>query len=131
MIGKRYWSTGISLRYGGDDRNPAWAGELNFDDDGFGPEDPSTGLISTVGELRTRYWVATKGTQQRALRAVTDNLIHDAETLGIEFRDPYLYAAGDGEDPANPLPEGCVELLEEQAERLGWGLPGYESYRRR
>ena len=29
MIGKRYRSTGISLRYGGD-RNPPWSGYLNF-----------------------------------------------------------------------------------------------------
>jgi hypothetical protein len=129
MIGKRYWSTGIRLRYSGD-RNPAWAGDLNFFDGGFGADDASTGHISTVGDLRTRYWLATHGMHQRALRAVTDNLIQDAETLGIEFRDPYLYAAGDGEDLAHPLPEGWVELLEEQAGRLGWGMPGYESHRR-
>jgi hypothetical protein len=122
MIGRRYWSTGISLRYGGD-RNPAWSGGLSFSDDGWGSDDPSAGAISTVGELSTRYFVATGGTHQRALRLVTDTLIHDAEALGIEFHDPMLYAHQDGEDPDYPMPDDWVELLGEQAERLGWGLP--------
>jgi hypothetical protein len=57
--------------------------------------------------------------------AVTDALSPDAEHLGIEFRDPYIYAEGDGEDPDHPMPDGWVDLLEEQAQRLGWGIPPY------
>jgi hypothetical protein len=128
MIGKRYWSTGISLRYSSD-RTPAWSGALSFHDDGFASDDLATGQISTEGELHTRYYVPTGGVHQRALRLVTDTLIHDADSLGIEFRDAYLYAHGDGEDPGHPMPHGWVELMEEQAERLGWGMPDYEAYR--
>ena len=128
MIGKRYWSTGISLRYSGD-LTPAWSSALSFQDDGFALDDPATGQISTEGELRTRYDVPTGGIHQRALRLVTDTLIHDAGALGIEFRDPYLYAHKDSEDPAHPMPDGWVELMDEQAERLGWGMPDYAAYR--
>lgn len=128
MIGKRYWSTGISLRYA-DDRNPAWAGSLDFYDEGFANDDPEAERISTVGSLRTRYYIRTSGRHGDALAAVTDTLRRDAEKLGIEFRDPYVYAEIEGEDPNHPLPDGWVGLLEEQADRLGWGMPGYESHR--
>jgi hypothetical protein len=37
-----------------------------------------------------------------------------------------LYAHQDGEDLDYPMPDDWVELLREQGERLGWGLP-YES----
>ena len=124
MIGKRYRSTGISLRYGGD-RNLAWSGYLNFFDDGWGADDPAAGEISTVGELSTRYFVATEAHQQ-SMRLVTDTLVRDAEALGIEFQDPMLYAHEDGEDLDYPMPEGWAELLGEQAERLGWGMPPYK-----
>src|SRR5262249_52403560 len=49
-----------------------------------------------------------------ALAAVTDTLRREAKKLGIEFRNPYIYAEGDGEDPNHPLPEGWADLLEEQ-----------------
>jgi hypothetical protein len=51
MIGKRYWSTGISLRYA-DERDPAWAGSLDFYDEGFANDDREAGRISTVGSRR-------------------------------------------------------------------------------
>lgn len=121
MIGKRYWSSGILLSHlEGDD--PYWHGTAGFYDDGFADDDPAAGRISTHGELRTHYFVRARN-HQESLRLVIDTLRTDAEALGIEFRDPYLYAAGDGEDPAHPMPEGWRDLLREQADRVGWRLP--------
>jgi hypothetical protein len=128
MIGKRYWSTGISLRYS-NDRGAAWSGSLDFFDDGFANDDLAADRISTQGQLRTRYFVHVPGQHSEVVAAVTDTLRRDAETLGIEFRDPYLYAEGDGEDPNNPLPDGWVDMFEEQADQLGWGMPAYREQR--
>lgn len=128
MIGKRYWSTGISISYSGD-RHPGWGGEVDFLDDGFCNDEPERGLVSTQGWLRTHYYVPSRGGHRDALTAVTDTLTQDAERMGIEFRDPYIYAKGDGEDPDHPMPEGWVDLLEEQAERLGWETPPYRRSR--
>lgn len=124
MIGKRYWSTGIRLNYSGD-RDPAWGGELDYYDEGFNDDEPEQGMISTNGHLRTRYYVPTRGGHRDALATVTDTLKRDAEQLGIEFRDPMIYAAGDGDDPDCPMPPGWIDLLEEEAERHGWGIPTY------
>jgi hypothetical protein len=114
VIGKRYWSTGINLRYAAG-RKPAWSGSLNFSDDGFASYEPG---VSTVGELRTRYVVPAEEGHLPALRSVTRTLIDDADLLGIEFRDPYLDA-----DPNFPGPTGWRELFEVEARRLGWGAP--------
>jgi hypothetical protein len=87
MIG-RYRSAGISLRYPAD-HGPGWAGRLIFFDDGHEDDDPTTGRIGIMGRLHT-YYVASGGIHQRALRAVTNSLIHDAQSLRIDLRDPYL-----------------------------------------
>ena len=69
------------------------------------------------------------GAHQQSMRLVTDTLIRDAEALGIEFQDPMLYGHEDGEDLDYPMPDGWAELLEEEAERLGWGMPPYKAGR--
>ena len=124
MIRKRYWSTGIRIEYT-DHRGPAWGGEVDFFEDTFAHQDPGRGLISTYGHLQTRHFVPSRGSHREALTLVTDTLIRDAEQLGVEFRDPTIYATGEGLDPDYPLPEGWVDLLEEQADRLGWATPLY------
>lgn len=122
MIGK-YWSTGISLRYVGDRRRPSWHGSLDFHDDGFASDNLEAGLLSTEGTLRTRYIVPTRGDHRDALIGITDILKRDAESLGIEWRDPCIFADGDRSDPANPYPDDWFDLFQEQADRLGWELP--------
>ena len=69
----------------------------------------------------------SKGGHREALTLVTDTLIRDAEQLGIEFRDPTIYATGEGVDPDYPLPYDWVDLFEEQADRLGWSRPPYRA----
>jgi len=124
VIHKRYWSTGIRIEYT-DHGSPAWGGEVDFFDDTFADPDPGRGLISTYGHLQTRHFVPSNGGHREALTLVTDTLIRDAEQLGVEFRDPTIYATGEGVDPDYPLPEGWVDLFEEQADRLGWATPSY------
>jgi hypothetical protein len=135
LIRKRYWATGIRIEYT-DHHNPAWGGEVDFYDDTLPGRDESwangdqgseQGQISTHGHLQTRYFVPSRGSHRDALTAVTDSLINDAEQLGIAFRDPTLYATGEGLEPDYPMPEGWIELLEEQADRLGWTRPPYRS----
>jgi hypothetical protein len=119
MIG-RYWSTGIKLRFNRFDRDGGWAGSLDFFDNGFA-DDPDARRISTQGRLQTRYFVPTSGQHQDAIAAITDTLREDAGHLGIEFREPWLYAQGDGEDPAHPMPDGWRAAFGAEATRLGWG----------
>ncbi len=126
MIRKRYWSTGIRIEYT-DCHSPAWGGEVDFFDDSLGDQAPEQRAISTHGRLQTRYFVPSRGSDRDALTAVTDTLIRDAEQLGVEFRDPTLYATGEGVDPDYPLPDGWVDLFEEQADRLGWARPPYRT----
>ncbi len=124
VIRKRYWSTGIRIEFT-DHHSPAWGGEVDFFDDTLADQDPERGLISTYGHLQTRYFVPSKGSHRDALTLVTDTLLRDAEQLGVEFRDPTIYATGEGVDPDYPLPEGWIDLFEEQADRLGWAKPPY------
>ena len=126
MIRKRYWSTGIRIEYT-DHLCEAWGGEVNFFDDTFAEQQPERERVSTYGHLQTRHFVESTGGHRDALTIVTDTLIRDAEQLGIEFRNPTLYATGDGVDPYYPLPEGWIDLFEEQADRLGWSRPSYRN----
>ena len=126
MIGRRYWSSGITVRYSEPDAEPAWMGSLDFQDEGLANDIPAAGLVSTRGRLETRYFVPAIGGHRVALASVTDTLKRDAEGLGIEFRDPWVYADADGEDPSRPMPGGWRRLLREEADRLGWGSYGDE-----
>jgi hypothetical protein len=105
MVGERFWTTGIVLKYHGVDK---WQIYLNFTDDGFCDDD------AVDGKLTLRYLVA--------LESGLDTLIKDAGKLGIEFRVKHLYIYADGEDKAYPppiAPKDWRELLREQAARLG------------
>ncbi len=128
MIGKSHWSTGIILRYYGDS-HPAWQGTLDFLDELFVRDDPDAGLINTRGTLETRF-VPTSGHYADTVAVVIDTLMTDAARFGIEFREPVLDVDGEGDDPHRPLPEGWVDLLEEQGRRIGWRVPDYERHRR-
>lgn len=114
MIGDKYWSTGISLKWDGRDK---WAAIADFFDSGFCDDE------STEGQLRTRYYVN--------LDTAIDTLIEDATRLGIDFRvspgtkSSFLYCYHD-DDKEWPLPEGWREILNEQAKRIGW-LTHFES----
>lgn len=131
MIGSRYWATGITVRYM---EGPRWGASLDFYDDGFMNDSP--GGISTQGTFGTRYLVQTTDVPD-PLPAVLDALIADAARLGIEFRDaldapPMLYVAGDGgvasdgEAAGEGLPDNWRQLLQEQADRLGWRTYGQQ-----
>ncbi len=116
MIGRRYWSTGITVHYLPDNTSrsgneitavPWWA-KLQFLDSGFCDNS------STEGTLYTRYGLPTIGD-------AIDLLKGDAERFGIEWRaQPSLYVDGDGELPNVPLPADWRELLSAEAKRLGW-----------
>lgn len=112
MIGERYWSTGIVLRYGyaGGGRY-GWAAYLDFLDAGFCQDE------STQGRLRTRYYVP--------LELAIDMLHKDATQLAIVFRAiigdaPMLYYEDDGDSADYPPPDNWRAILREQAERIGW-----------
>lgn len=124
MTRKRYWSTGIRIEYT-EHRVPAWGGEVDFFDDLLAEQDSSRGEISTYGHVQTRHFVPSAASHRDALTLVTDTLIRDAERLGIEFREPTIYATGEGVDPDYPFPDNWIGLLEEQADRLGWSRPPY------
>jgi hypothetical protein len=116
MIGNGYWATGITVHHGyAGSRGYGWGATLDFLDDGFMAED------STQGTLCTRYYVTS-------LARAIDLIKADAERLGITFRQgdelPMLYYKGDGEDPDYPPPVGWRAMLADQAERIGWHVPG-------
>jgi hypothetical protein len=121
MIGDGYWSTGITVHWGyAGGQRWGWAAGLDFYDDGFCDPD------ATQGRLATRYFVVTL---DDPLGRAIDLLKADAERLGIRFdgRDgepPSLYYKGDGESPDFPPPVGWRALLVDQAERIGWRVPG-------
>lgn len=126
MIGAGYWATGITVEFfpsAGCDGG--WAASLNFVDDGFCSDEPSLGIVSTEGTLRTRYFVHSAGSPDGGLPTALDVLIADAARLGITFRrfpdnEPMIYYRGDGEDPDHEPPDGWLALLTAEANRLGW-----------
>lgn len=124
MIGRRYWSTGITVTWtaSGSNRGPGWGASLKFFDDGFCDDDTATAQVATQGELASRYHLPDDGPVS-GLTVVLDVLIADAARLGIEFRGsphPSLYVKGDGEDPDVDLPGDWHDTLKVQAARLGW-----------
>jgi hypothetical protein len=102
MIGDRYWSAGIILKYG----HSAWSAQVDFFDDGVLKDE------CTEGNLRTRYFVS--------IELAIDTVKADAERLGIEFLTPSLLGYCDGLSEDWPMPKGWRGLLIEQAERIGW-----------
>lgn len=107
-----YWSTGITVTAQGD----TWSAEVEFYDNGH------CDLRSTRGCIRTSYVMDS-------LEQAIDLVKADAESLGIKWSPspflaeelvPFLYYIGDGEDEEYPPPQGMIEVLVEQAGRLGW-----------
>lgn len=119
MIGSRYWSVGIIVKYQAS--TDGWAATLELLDDGHAG-DNQPGRISTEGELRTRYFVVGDENTD-ALTLAIDTLKADAEKLGIRWEDPNIYAHHDGNDTTWPMHLGWRELLTAQSRRLGWNAP--------
>lgn len=118
---KPSWSNSVTLRCWNGPK-PAWRGVLYFYHTGAGSdeaEEPSD--VSVEGYLLTRsYYVADD--EGEALTWVTDTLVHGADRLGVEMRNPVLLAEYDDGD-VRPVPEDWPGLLEEQTKRLGWRVP--------
>lgn len=133
MISKsgRYWSTGITVTYSefatriDDVPYPGWAASLDYCDDGFADDDPEAGLVSTQGQLHTRYPVRDAKTRS-GLSVAVDALVADAKRLGVEFITtsgtdaPFLFYRGDGESEDYPAPDGWRKTLASEAARIGF-----------
>ena len=105
MIGEGYWSTGITVEYHDtDDGMPGWTAWVDFLDTGY-----ATGVLRTY--------------QFTALAVVIDMIKVRAEQIGVTWKSPAIYYKGDGVvEDINDLdaPEGWLQMLREQAQRLGW-----------
>lgn len=131
MYGPTHWATGITISANErGDGAPRWGAKVEFYDGGFvDTEDADAGVISTEGEIRTKYFVGSTETID-GLTAAIDTIKSDAERLGIEFRGhfpgsvPRLYVNGDGEWPHVWLPANWRGRLAAQARRLGWRAYG-------
>jgi hypothetical protein len=114
MIRKRYWSTGITLRWHG--AGCGWSGNLTFHDYAG----------HAIGELRTRDAV-TGHCDEVAVALVVDTLRREARHLGIRMgtwdRKPNLYGHRDGEAADEPMPAGWELLLRSEAARINWTGP--------
>ncbi|KAB1146846.1 hypothetical protein F7R91_14820 [Streptomyces luteolifulvus] len=128
--GGRYWSTGITVTWSSRAHtingvpHSGWSALLDFYDAGFVSDRAEHGEASTQGTLRTRYYIRDSENVS-GLTVAVDNLITDAERLGIDFRlwdgrSPLLYYKGDGEDPEFVPPPNWRETLRTEADRLGW-----------
>lgn len=111
MIGKLF-STGITLKYGytGSNKHGWWA-SITINDMGHCEDG------SVRGKLSTSY-----GHQDPAFSI--DTIKADAERMGIEFlgvadEQPFLLYTDDANYPA---PENTREVLEREANRIGWSF---------
>jgi hypothetical protein len=102
MIGTEFWSTGVKVSYL-PHRNE-WSATVEFFDDGFCEDE------STQGRIGSRYFAP--------LETVLDNVIRDAEKLGIVWRDKNIFVDGDGEGVT--LPRDWREIIQRQADRIGF-----------
>lgn len=110
MIGSRYWSTGIMVRWYAD--GDQWFLSLDFKDDGFCDQ------ASSEGTLKLRYLVDD-------LQVGIDTLKAEAERFGIAWATsvpscPTVYMDGDGESPDRDYPEDWRAVVNAQAGRIGW-----------
>ena len=120
MIGNGYWSTGIIVEYVYSGMGQmGWTAKADFLDGGFCNDNPEAGIVSTEGEVRSRYAVRN-GETAHGLAVAVDAVKADVERLGIEWRNPRVYYPGDGEDGEHEPPQGWQEMLGAQADRLGW-----------
>jgi hypothetical protein len=106
MVGEKYWSVGIVLKW---NEYHGWSATVDFMDDGF------CDLQSTEGNIHTRYF----GPIEQAV----DMVLADARKLGIEFKTsvtgkPMLLYIGDGEWGDYPPPPNWKAILREQAQRI-------------
>lgn len=106
MIGNRYWSTGINLKY--TSYSNQWSATLKFFDSGFCQDE------STEGKLYTRYYV------DDPIQAIK-TLIEDAGKLGIDFKHgkdgKIILMWGKAERTNKPKNWKCI--LEDIAKRSG------------
>lgn len=124
MIGEGYWSTGITVAYyeSGNGKS-GWTADVDFLDESHRADFPGTTIISTRGSLRTSNMVMNIPGIPSSLASVIDVIKADAERLGITWKSPAIYYKGDGVvEDINDLdaPEGWLQMLPEQAQRLGW-----------
>lgn len=106
MIGKRYWSTGINLKYSS--YSNQWCAILKFFDNGFCQDE------STEGKLYTRYYV------NNPVQAIK-TLIEDASKLGIDFNccdDEKIILMWNKAERTNK-PKNWKNILEDIAEKSG------------
>lgn len=100
MVGKEYWSVGITLKPLRDSGSWLWSASCDFFDDGHCRDD------STQGKIHSRYF--------GQIEIVIDNVKRDVEKLGIIWNSPMLYIEGDD------YPHDWREIIKHQAERIGF-----------
>lgn len=105
MIGNRYWSTGINLKY--TPYSNQWCATLKFFDSGFCQDE------STEGKLYTRYYI------DDPVQAIK-TLIEDAVKLGIEFNlsDGKIILMWSKAERTN-RPKDWKSILEDIAKKTG------------
>lgn len=119
MIGNKYWSNGITVRYS----DGRWSASVDYYDNGFANDSADDARVSTEGRVHTRYYLRD-GKTADALTVAVDAVKADAERLGITWNTPgvgpFVYMLGDGENDGREVPENWRELVDRQARRLGW-----------
>ena len=108
MVGK-IWTTGITLKYEGN----RWYASADIHDDGF------CDGKSIKGEVSTSYGLP--------IASAIDVILEAIEMLGMSKEFPLhadrrgrLYYVEDGHSKEYPPPENWLDLLREQANRIGW-----------
>lgn len=110
MIGS-YKHIGLWMRYGyAGNGQYGWSAKTTFIDAGFVSDDASQNMVSTEGELRTRYYV-TDSNGVSGARVAAQTLLNGLNDWGIEFSpSAHILFVQNGED-----------------EEMGIDSPSYES----